>query len=382
MPAVRRPDRRGEWWVDFRFRGRRVRRRSPIQTRRGAQEFERQLLAQLADDDAHGIDPFAAPPTFAEFAERWMREYVVPRNRPGVHRDKAITLRAHLVPEFGQMLLDGIGPPQIAPFIAKKIAAGLQPKTVNNLLSVLRCCLDTAREWNLLREVPRIAWLRVSTQGYRYLNDNETRELLSAVPSGFWRSLILFLLRTGCRFGEAAALRWEDLELEGPAPFVHLRRSVNRGYVTATKTGRDRIVPLEPDVVCALREFRHTRELVFGRPSDGNYASPASSQKFLTKFCRAAGVKRISWKDLRHTFATALTARGAPIRAVQELLGHTTIQMTSRYAHVAPSTLRACVSLLSVPTMPLVSGSWSPNGHQPTAEHDVSVRQDRTIVAS
>lgn len=347
MAAIRRRDRDGEWWVDFRYRHRRVRRRSPEQSRRGAEAFERVLRREFIEDEDSGRNPFAGPPPLLEdFADRWFREYVESTNRPSSRNSKRMAFQTHILPAFGRLRLDEITPARIDAFSAEKTRAGLRPKTVNNLLSILRCTLTTATEWGELRAVPKVRRLKVPTPPYRYLTTTEATSLLAAAPEGFWRTLILFLLHTGCRFGEAAALEWDDLELEGPAPVAHIRRAVWRSIVGPTKTGRVRDVPLTPELARALAAYRHDGARVF-QLRDGRYPSPESSHKYLARFCGHAGIRPIGWHALRHTYATELTARGAPLRAVQELLGHTSILMTARYAHVAPTTLRSAVALLS-----------------------------------
>jgi integrase len=332
--------------ADFMYRGRRIRKRAPIQTRRGAEELERVLKNTFLEDDAAGRDPFAGPPpAFAEFSERWMREYVEPNNRLSSRRSKAIALRVHLIPFFGRLRLDQITVAQIDAFKAAKHRAGLNPKTVNNILSMLRCSLTTAHEWGLLRQPPKVRWLRVPVQGYRYMSTDEAKALVPAAPAGFWRTLILFLLHTGCRFGEAAGLMWQDLDLDAAAPVVHIKRAASLGIVGPTKTGRPRDIPLSEELVAALRTFRRDGARVFQR-SDGGIPNPESTLKYLHRFCDRAGIERVSWHVLRHTFATELVARGVPLPVVQRLLGHTTIMMTSRYTHVAPSTLSSAVALL------------------------------------
>lgn len=62
--------------------------------------------------------------------------------------------------------------------------------------------------------------------------------------------------------------------------------------------------------------------------------------------CRKAGLRQVGWHALRHTFASHLAMRGAPLKAIQELLGHATIQMTMRYAHLSPDVSREAVRLL------------------------------------
>jgi site-specific recombinase XerD len=62
--------------------------------------------------------------------------------------------------------------------------------------------------------------------------------------------------------------------------------------------------------------------------------------------CKRAGLRRIGWHALRHTFASHLVMRGVPLKAVQELMGHATIEMTMRYAHLSPDVRRSAVQML------------------------------------
>jgi integrase len=346
MGAVRRADRAREWWVDFRFRGKRIRRPSPDQSKRGTLAFERTLRTQMVSDAEAGRNPFMGPaPLYRDFTDRWMRNYVAPRNRSTTIRDKDIILHLHLLPAFGHLRLDEISTAKIDAFVAAKVEQGMRPKTVNNYLTVLRASLSIAVEWGELRFVPRFHWQHIGEQPYRFLSDDECAGVLAAANSEFWRTFILFLLNTGTRFGEAAGLMWEDLVLDGPAPVVHVRRAVARGRLGQTKTGRPRDIPLNSAAVSAMSVFPRTGPYVFQRCAP-KFMDPGSTEKFLYKFCRAAGLKPFGWHTFRHTFATALTSRGVPLVVVRDLLGHTDIKMTERYAHATPSATRGAVELL------------------------------------
>jgi integrase len=364
MSAIRRSDRENDWWVDFRYRRRRIRRRSPVQTKRGTEQFERQLRNEFTHDESHGKDPFVEPPTFAEFADRWMIDYVCASNRPSTQREKALHLKNHLLPPFGQMHLDAIAQVHADQLIANLKRAGLAPKTINNVLTTLRCSLNTACNWGIIASAPRIRCLRVPFQRFSYLEDDEVRALEKTMQPGFWRALVLFFLNTGARFGEAAALHWEDVQLLGNSPYIRICRAASQGLIGPTKTGRIRIVPLTDQMVTELRELRaHTyTDLVF-TTGNGNVMRSEHAKRALHRRCAKAGIKRISWHALRHTFATRLTTRGVPLRAIQELLGHSTIQTTCRYAHAEPMSLRNWVNLLDS-SQDEIKKTWSPDGHQ------------------
>lgn len=347
MPAVLRCDHgRDVWFVDFRYRRRRVRKYSPVQTRRGAEQYERTLRNELIHEDEAGRDPFGGPtPTFAEFADRWMRDYVLPHNRPSSIRSKRAALRLHLLPTLGGLRLDEITTRRIDEFTTDLLAKKLSSKTVNNTLSMLRCSLVIAEEWGLLAKVPRVRWLPVVERPVRFLSEAESTKLLLATQPGFWRTFIVFLLRTGVRFSEAAALQWADIDLDAAYPRARIWKGGADGVVGPTKTRFLREVPLSPAVIEELRAHPRDGELVFPK-LDGGMMNPAPAVKYLYRICKRAGLGTFGWHVLRHTCATRLTAAGVPLRVVQELLGHTTLKMTARYAHVEVASLRRTAALL------------------------------------
>ena len=346
MSAIRRRERAGEWYVDFRYCGRRFRKKSPVQTRIGTEAFERVLRKRLLEMEERGVAPFRMNDViFVNFADRWMKDYVLVKNRPSVVDSKLGILRRYLVPAFGNLPLHGITPERIDRLAASMKASRKSPKTINNALSVLRTCLGSAVRWNLLANVPSMNTLPVPEIGYRYLSSDEAQRLVEAARPGFWRAFIVFLLHTGCRFGEAAAVRWDDLELEGASPRVRIERSAYKGCVGPTKNGKCRDIPLTPDAIRELSALPSENTYVFVLPG-GQLPRSSSSSKHLKKICERAGVKRVSWHVMRHSFATELSARRVPLRVIQELLGHSSIAMTCRYAHVADRTMKEAVAEL------------------------------------
>jgi integrase len=149
---------------------------------------------------------------------------------------------------------------------------------------------------------------------------------------------------TGLRQGELIALGWGDVDLA--AKTLTVRRSSWRGIVGAPKSGRDRKIPLTARLWAALKAHRHLRgELVFCH-EDGSPFTQSAMEAALRNACKKAGLRSIGSHTLRHTFCSSLAMRGAAPKAIQELAGHSTLSMTLRYMHLAPSALREAIGLL------------------------------------
>lgn len=339
---------RASWWIDFRFEHRRYRLKSPDNTRVGAQAYEATVRAALARGDRRVLergrrDDATAVVTFAEFAERWLDTYVRANNKPTECDTKRKILRCHLLPAFGASRLDAITARRIETLKAEKLSSGLAPKTVNNILTVLSSSLRCAVEWQVLAAAPKIRLLRVGPQRFDYLRPDEVAAMLADGSEPRWADLVRFALRTGLRLGELRALRWEDVDMADRT--IVVRRSRTRNYETSPKNHRERVVPLAPDVA-ALLERRVSRSGYVFASSVGTPLGETRMHRALERLCARVGLRRIGWHALRHTFATELVRRCAPLPVVKELLGHATIEMTMRYAHVAPSSLRDAIGLL------------------------------------
>ncbi len=160
----------------------------------------------------------------------------------------------------------------------------------------------------------------------------------------FFRPAMLLALRTGLRQGELFGLRWEDVDLVAGRLMVN--QAISRGVIGTPKSGRSREVPLSEQAVAALKKERHLRGPFVFCDADGHPLRQALIKTPLWRACRRAGLRRVQWHVLRHTFASHLAMRGVPLKAVQELLGHSTMDMTMRYAHLSPSVRRDAVQCL------------------------------------
>lgn len=341
---------KGWWRVDFQLRCKRYRPRSPENTRESALAFEaliRQRLAkgQSVDDLIKKVPKEAEVErtSFAQFAERWYETYVIPNNKASTLRSKRNALDHHLIPYFGKKWLEEVDVLSIEEFKALKHKQGLSPKTINNILSVLRRGLTSAEDWNLLPKVPRIKWLRVPPPVSKFLSVEESERLLSSAENILWYAFILCALRTGMRIGELCALEWSDVNWERHT--ITVSRSVVEGVIDTPKNNRNRIIPMTDDLYTLFCKYKG-KGLVFPGPDGGHMRKSSWPWKALHRACKKAGLPKMGWHVLRHTFASQLTAESIPLKATQMLLGHSTIQMTERYAHLAQSSLQTAVMVL------------------------------------
>lgn len=339
MSIEKRKD--GRWRVNvvLRINGKKERFRESAPTRDAALKQERALRARI---DA-GERAAATPPVFREWSKEFLEVYATNNNKPSERRSKLQILRDHLDPFFGDDRIDRIGYAKIEKFKAKQLSSGATAKSVNNRLTVLRRMFVIAKKSGRLGSVPEVQWLKAPKPTFTFL-DFESAERLMKGAAVEWAPMILLALRTGLRHGELLALRWEDVDLV--AGRLVVRRTVWRGVEGPPKSGRDREVPLSSEARDALRALpsRFRSAYVFGA---GDVRLTAGETKWpLWSACRRAGIVRAGWHVLRHTFASHLAMRGVSMKAIQELLGHATLAMTMRYAHLSPSIARDAVELL------------------------------------
>jgi integrase len=336
------------WIVDFwqehvDGRRERVRKVSPVQTHRGADEYERQLRTAFLNP----TEPKKEVPTFGAFVdERWWPTYpAAAGNRHTTVREKEGHLRCHLKPALERYRLDEIKREVLDRLIAKLTKEkGLSPKRAKNIFATLRRILVSAVEWEVIPSLPRFPKVKVTESRHDFFVREESDKLLAVARNPEERAILMFAFHTGARAGEQLAFEWQDLDLHNK--LVVFRRSSTNGIVGPTKSGKERKVPLTTSLEAALRGIRHMKgPRVFCNP-DGRPLTLWQLHERLWGGCRRAGLRRIRWHDCRHSFASQLVIAGTPLRQVQEWLGHSTILMTMRYSHLAPGGGREFLSAL------------------------------------
>ena len=159
----------------------------------------------------------------------------------------------------------------------------------------------------------------------------EMRALLAAA-NDTWQSAFRFTLLSGLRLGEVRALCFEQVNFDTGELFVD--RAVWRKVQGTPKHGNKRTVTVSPTALgCLSWQGRLDAGLIFPKVKGGIRGQHWCCEA-LYKYSDRAGIGRIGWHVLRHTYATNMAAAGAPIPVLQQQLGHKDISTTMRYAHV------------------------------------------------
>lgn len=367
VKIVVRPYRKTEHWeadVTMLHHGQEIRRRwrSPLASRlaseRWARERAKRLLAEYGQapalsrerEEVKPTQRVATMPTFAEFAERFMDEHVLAEQlaRPSVELYRKV-LRKHLVPFFGGYPLDQIGATEVQRF--KRERDHLERSTVNRLVDNLKTILHKAEQWGVLRAVPKIPRLKEELREKPHFTPEDAACFIELCRAHGERTYVAALLGldAGLRHSEICGLRWHDVRFdEGKQGVIVVSNRRCRGEDGSPKHGKHRRVPLSPRLREALRALPRVARspyVLHTRQKQPINSLDAVGRWFATA-CEGAGVTR-GVHILRHTFATDAVRSGVNLRAVQKLLGHSSIVITERYLHATSSDLDDAVMLIA-----------------------------------
>ncbi|NIT13905.1 MAG: tyrosine-type recombinase/integrase [Candidatus Dadabacteria bacterium] len=340
---------KNSWYVDITQNYIRYRKKSPDNSKVGARDYEsflRQKLARGESINAPQLDKneIDRKQKFKDFVLKWFEIYVKNNNKHSEIFRKKYVLQRHLIPFFGKTQMDKITSMQVESYKASKLATGLSNKTINNHLNVLSSCLHTAQDWLELKTIPKIKLLRLPPPKTVFLSQEECDRLLTNT-SGVCREVIFTALKTGLRLGELIALDWSDINWNDKTLTVrHSWCDRKKGIVTP-KSNRERHIPLTDELYKKLLQKRQATGLIFVDGRNKRLDGKAINREIINA-CKKTGIKEVTCHTLRHTFASHLVMAGAPLKAIQELLGHSEIQTTMRYAHLSSSSLREAVYLL------------------------------------
>jgi integrase len=290
--------------------------------------------------------------TLAEYMDKWLNESARNRLRPKTYKDYSGLTRVHIVPALGHIKLKNLTPLHVQQFYGTKLESGLSKRTVEYIHTVLHAALKQAVRWELVpRHVTEAVDPPRPEKKERPTFTLEQARLFLEVARGVrFEALYLLVLQTGMRRGELLGLRWEDVDLE--MGVLHVRQALapdgkSFGYPKSAK-GRRRL-RLTPEAVDALKRHRIAQNEERLRQGSSwrdhglvfcsTVGTPLNPDNFVRRsykpLLESAGLPKIPFHCLRHTFATLMMPYEHP-RVVQEMLGHSRVSTTlDTYSHVS-----------------------------------------------
>jgi integrase len=240
---------------------------------------------------------------------------------------------------FGNYRLQSFTTRAVEGYQTKLLAEEKAPATINRHLATLKHMFTKAVEWEMvgeetLKRIRKVKQLPENNRRLRYLSTEECQTLIDTCYPHL-KPIVITALNSGMRKQELLSLEWER----------HV--DLKHGFILLdiTKNGERREIPIN-------QPLRDTLEGLVRRVNSPYVFTDSDGKRFQdvkTAFhsaCRRAGIKDLRFHDLRHTFASHLVMQGVDLTSVKELLGHKTLTMTLRYAHLAPSHKVKAVALL------------------------------------
>lgn len=318
------------WWIDYVHD--RKRHRKKIST---SKKMADSVLSKIKTDIAQRRYlelKEDATTKFKDFAVTYLEKYAKPNKRTWDTDELHIK---SLNTFFGELYLFQIKPELIEQYKSQrkeKVAVA----TVNRALAVLKGIFNRAIDWGITDTNPvrKVKMFKENNARVRFLTEAEIATLLSNCTERL-RTVVVLALNTGMRKAEIQNLKWQDIDFDNGIITLH-----------HTKNGEKRFVPMNQAVINALNAFPkyQTSPYIFCNEK----GTPYNFRKSFETAMRKSGIFDFKFHDLRHTFASHLVMRGIDLNTVRELMGHKTINMTLRYAHLSPDHKAKAVHLLSL----------------------------------
>jgi integrase len=296
------------------------------------------------------VDPSAGRMTVGEWSERWMRGQV--HLKPKTRASYESLLRCWVLPRWEKVPLAKVTFGAVAEWVGTMTLQGLSASRTRQAYHVLTGMLDDAvKDGRLVRNpAAGVDLPRIEARPRRYLRHDQLHALAAAC--GPYQVLVLTLGYCGLRWGEAAALRVHNVDLDrGRIEVSRAVAEVNgRIVVGSPKSHQSRWLPVPGLLLDGLKEQvagKDPEDLVFPSPHGSFLRVQNFRRGFFDRAVAGIGMKGFYPHELRHTAASLAIASGASVKAVQRMLGHASATLTlDRYGHLFPDEMDALAASL------------------------------------
>ena len=319
------------------------------------------VIARVKAGEPPVPEPLAAKqgagPTVGELVERFLEEYAAVRYKPGTLAWTRTVVGRYIVPEFGKLALAAVERTQIRELHHRLSHA---PAIANMVVRTLSLMYRLAEDWGLVPEgcnPCRSVVKYPQRKRERFLTDEEFTKLGQVLdeveteggPSPAAVAAICLLMLTGCRKSEVLTLRWEYVALD--AGELRLPDSKTGAWVTS-------LPPMAVKLLAGLPRDLDSPWVIPGRHPGTHLRDLADAWKTIRA---RAGLDDVRIHDLRHSFASRALALGESLPMIGKLLGHSQVETTARYAHLARDTVHESAARVAESlAIDLFSDHWRP----------------------
>jgi integrase len=326
VELFRKPDSRF-WWFDFKVRGKRYRGSTKETNSKRAAKISALKLAEALNED--GTDPLRVRkvPTLAEFATRFTEWLETARLEPDTRRYYLNGWRLLQTTAITNVKLD-----QITPDVVEALRFEGSPANGNNALRTLRRMLNKAREWKVIREVPRFRLFKEEGRALRL--DDDAEQKLLAVAEQPLKDIIVLMRDTGMRNGRERVenIDWNNRVIFNPN--------------SKTKKG-PRFIPMSDRVldILLVRCADRKQGWVFPSRQKGKHITGGLVNKQWVKARKEAGLpKSLVLYCARHDFGTYVLQRTGNIALVMNAMGHSDVKTAMTYQHPELNVVREAIN--------------------------------------
>ncbi|MCI0530122.1 MAG: tyrosine-type recombinase/integrase [Nitrospira sp.] len=328
------------WYVDYRVNGKRFM-KSFGRQKNFAEVYLKDLLLKEFRGDLQYVDNTTS---IDSFFTRYL-EYCRTNKAASTCRTDVSRLRI-----FRSYLeAQGIGKlKDISPYVLEEFKSDILrsygPVTFNRYLQLAKAMLSKATEWGMLRQNPlsQVKLLKNTRQRQvRFFTTEEIEKLLQN-STGVLRQFIQLASLTGMRRSEVLHLKWSDIDLHNK--LIDVQSDADTGF--HPKGYRPRTLPVSKELERILLDLPQTGRYVFDNGKNRPLHCADYYTKGFEKLLKRLGIDHANLHTLRHTFASYLVMGGVDIRTVQQLLGHSSVTVTERYAHLSPVHLQKAAEAL------------------------------------
>ncbi|WP_020564572.1 tyrosine-type recombinase/integrase [Methylosarcina fibrata] len=266
--------------------------------------------------------------TFADLVNRYIKD-VVPRYNERERKERAAKMQ-WWAEQIGPYMLADVNPALLVE-CRDTLSQSRSPATVVRYMAALSHAFTIAvNEWQWMQENPaqKVKKPKEPRGRVRFLNDGERQRLLDACKESkneYLYLAVILAIGTGMRQGELMGLKWKDVDLKAGALILH-----------ETKNGDRRRVPLAGHGLELLREHAKVRRIDTDLLFPAKHGDrPINLRSAFEYALERAGIDNFHWHDLRHCTASYLAMNGASLAEIAEILGHKTLAMVKRYAHLS-----------------------------------------------